>query len=61
MTLIKGINNKIFVPTTIYNSPFNPDTDMIIIMRSNDDIDALGLDCRNLQDVNLIAKKYLIR
>lgn len=61
MTLIKGMNGKIFVPTSIYNSPLNPDQDMIVLMRSHEDVDRLGLDCKNMKDENVIAKKYLIR
>jgi hypothetical protein len=54
------MNHKIFVPTAIYNSPFNPDSEMIIILRGSDDVEILGLDCKVVKDENTIAKKFLI-
>lgn len=61
MTLIKAKTQKLFVPVSIQNNPVNPDTEMIILMRSTDNADVLGIDVSLVKDENILAKRFLTR
>jgi hypothetical protein len=61
MTIIKAKTQKLFVPVSIQNNPINPDTEMIILMRSTENADVLGIDVGLSKDENVLAKRFLTR
>lgn len=39
----------------------NPDVDMVIVMRSIENADVLGIDMGQVKDENILAKRFFIR
>jgi hypothetical protein len=61
MTFLKAKTNTIFVPTLIANSPLNPNTEMIIVMRPSDLVDKHFFDGEVSFDESLVAKRFTVR
>ena len=61
MTIIKTKTNRIFVPSVLQNSPVNPETDFLIVMRSIDKLDKFFIDRSDDIDENLLAKCFTTR
>ena len=62
MSLIKAKTNHIFLPMVIQNSPINPQTEMVIIMRSLEvKFDKYQIDKDYNFDENRLAKCFTTR
>lgn len=61
MTSIKLKTGKIFIPVSIQNNPLNPDTEMLILMRTTENSEILGIDVGNVRDENILAKRFSVR
>ena len=60
ISVIRGLTNKIFVPTYICNSPMNPDSEMLILMRVNTDSHIPNFDLAQTNNQDLVLKKFPI-
>ena len=62
MTVIKSRTGQIFLPVVIQNSPLNPQTEMLIVMRSLDkNFDKYAIDHEMYLDENRLSKSFTIR
>ncbi len=60
MTFLKAKTQKLYVPTSIINSPLNPNTDMFILMRPTELLEK-GMVEKDILDENVIAKRFTVR
>jgi len=56
MSLIRQKTKHLFVPVCLQNSPVNPKTDMMIIMRSIERIEKYQIDQASIKDEYRLAK-----
>jgi hypothetical protein len=61
MTIIKTKTGQIFIPTMIQNSPIEPNTEMLIIMRSIEKLDKFSIDREVIIDENKLSKSFVTR
>jgi hypothetical protein len=61
MTIIKTKTGQLFIPTVVQSNPINPDTEMLIIMRSIEKIDKFAIDTESVIDETRLAKSFTIR
>lgn len=61
MTIIKTKTGQIFIPTMIQNSPIEPNTEMLIIMRSIEKLDKFSIDREAIIDENKLSKSFVTR
>lgn len=61
MTSVKAKTGKIFIPVSIQNNPLNPDTEMLILMRTTENSEILGIEVGNVRDENILAKRFSVR
>jgi hypothetical protein len=60
MTFLKAKTQKLFVPSSIINSPLNPNNDMFILMRPTELLER-GMVEKDILDENVIAKRFTVR
>jgi hypothetical protein len=51
----------VFIPIAVSHSPVNPKTDLIIVLRSSENVTAFPLDGWFTTDIPKLAKKFTIK
>ena len=60
VTMIKTETKKIYLPVSISNSPLNPETEMLVLMRNGADIKIPGFDIKNFINEAVVDSLYSI-
>jgi hypothetical protein len=61
MTFLKSKTNQIFLPSSIINSPLNPNTEMMVLMRPYALVESLFQDSDTPTDENVVAKRFQVK
>jgi len=61
ISIIKNKTGHIFVPSVIQNSPCNPRNEMLVILRSIENINKYEVDSEGIKDENLLGKSFTQR
>lgn len=61
MTFLKSKTGKIFVPSSIVNSPANPNSELLLLLRPSDLVDRSLFEPDLGYDELAIAKRFTVR
>lgn len=60
MTFLKAKTQKLYVPSSITNSPLNYNSEMLILMRPTELLEK-GMIEKDIMDENVIARRFTVR
>lgn len=61
LTLIHTQTQKVFIPIAVSHSPVNPKKDVIVVLRTSDNVHCFSLDGWFTTDIAKLAPKFVIK
>ena len=61
LQLIQDQTQQVFIPIALSHSPVNPKEDMVIVLRTSDNVQCFSLDGWFTKNISQLAKKFVIK